>query len=270
MNAPPSPPRANVLGVGISRVDLPRAVETIGGWLRSGTGTYVCIRDANGIVLSQRDPELRRIHNQAGMVTPDGMPVVWFCRALGCAEVNRVYGPDLMSAVLAEPVLRGRRHFLLGGAPGVAEALAEKLCARFPGLTVVGIYAPPPETASAGIDERAVALLREARAEIVWVGLGSPKQERWMARHSPQVPGAVMIGVGAAFDFLSGRKAQAPRWVQGSGFEWLFRLLTEPRRLAGRYLRTVPAFLFLAALAALGLRRFPLEEHPSPPVMRSA
>ena len=251
------PPRANVLGVGISCVDIPGAVRTIAGWLSRGEHSYVCIRDAHGVVLCQHDEELRRVHNQAGMVTPDGMPLVWFCRALGFREVSRVYGPDLMCAVLADPALRGRRHFLLGGAPGVAADLARELGRRFPGFSPVGIYAPPPEATADGLDQRALAALHESQAEIVWVGLGSPKQERWMARHLPHTSVAAMIGVGAAFDFLSGRKPQAPGWMQRNGLEWLFRLLTEPRRLTGRYLKTIPAFLWLALLTATGLRSFP-------------
>jgi N-acetylglucosaminyldiphosphoundecaprenol N-acetyl-beta-D-mannosaminyltransferase len=267
--SPRRPPRANVLGVGISRVNLSSAVATMAGWLDRGEQGYVCIRDAHGVVLSQEDPEFRRIHNDAGMVTPDGMPLVWFCRALGYREVGRVYGPDLMCAVLADPKLRQRRHFLLGGAPGVAESLAEALKQRFPGFNVVGIYAPPPEDTSTGVDQKSLAAIAEARAEFVWVGLGSPKQERWMARHHSYVCATAMIGVGAAFDFLSGRKAQAPRWIRSSGLEWIFRLMTEPRRLAGRYLRTVPAFLLLAALAATGLRRFSLDEAEADPQVRS-
>ncbi len=256
------PPRANVLGVGVSRVNLDSAVQTLAGWLERGERGYVCIRDAHGVVLCQDDEELRRIHNEAGMVTPDGMPLVWFCRALGYREVSRVYGPDLMCAVLQDETLRRRRHFLIGGAPGVAEALARALAVRFPGFRAAGVYAPPPEATSRGIDARALAGLEAARAEIVWVGLGSPKQERWMARHAAHVSAAAMIGVGAAFDFLSGRKAQAPRWLQRTGLEWAFRVATEPGRLAGRYLRTVPVFLFLSLLAATGLRRFPLDDVP--------
>jgi N-acetylglucosaminyldiphosphoundecaprenol N-acetyl-beta-D-mannosaminyltransferase len=267
---PRRPLRANVLGVGISRVNLTSAVATMAGWLERGEYGYVCIRDAHGVVLSQQDEEFRRIHNDAGMVTPDGMPLVWFCRALGFREVDRVYGPDLMCAVLADPELRARRHFLLGGAPGVAESLATALDRRYPGFNVVGTYAPPPEATQTGVDPRAISALADARADFVWVGLGSPKQERWMARHAPHVTAAAMIGVGAAFDFLSGRKAQAPRWIRSSGLEWIFRLLTEPKRLAGRYLRTVPAFIGLALLAAIGARRFSLDDSRSEPTPRSS
>lgn len=256
------PPRANVLGVGISRVNLASAVETLAGWVERGERGYVCIRDAHGVVLCQHDEDLRRVHNEAAMVTPDGMPLVWFCRALGYSEVSRVYGPDLMCAVLQDEALRKRRHFLLGGGPGVAEALAAALAQRFPGFRAAGLYAPPPEATHSGVDRQALAALEAARAEFVWVGLGSPKQERWMARHAPFVSATAMIGVGAAFDFLSGRKVQAPRWLQRTGLEWVFRLATEPRRLAGRYLHTVPTFAFLALLAATGLRHFSLDDTP--------
>jgi N-acetylglucosaminyldiphosphoundecaprenol N-acetyl-beta-D-mannosaminyltransferase len=264
------PPRANVLGVGISRVNMASAVAAIAGWVQRGERAYVCIRDAHGVVLCQHDEELRRVHNEAGMVTPDGMPIVWFCRALGFNEVDRVYGPDLMCAVLADEELRRLRHFFLGGAPGVAEELDAALGQRYPGFKTIGIYAPPPEATANGIDAQTVAVLAAAKPDIVWVGLGSPKQERWMGRHHPHVSAAAMIGVGAAFDFLSGRKLQAPLWMQGSGLEWIYRLATEPRRLAGRYLRTVPTFLFLAALAATGLRRFPLEEPQRDTIGRNA
>ncbi len=257
--SPHRPARANVLGVGVSRVDIAAAVDTVRQWVLAGEGGYVCIRDAHGVVLSQHDPEFRRIHNEAGMVTPDGMPLVWYCRALGFSEVSRVYGPDLMCAILADERLRSRRHFLLGGGPGVAEELTQALARRYPGFAPVGIYAPPAADAQSGIDRRSVEAIKAAGAEIVWVGLGSPKQERWMARHFPHAGAATMIGVGAAFDFLSGRKPQAPRWLQRSGLEWVFRLASEPRRLAGRYWRTVPAFIGLCLLAATGLRRFPLE-----------
>jgi N-acetylglucosaminyldiphosphoundecaprenol N-acetyl-beta-D-mannosaminyltransferase len=258
------PKRANVLGVGVSRVDLASAVDTIAGWCEAGAGGYICIRDAHGVVLAQRDPEFRRIHNEAGMVTPDGMPVVWFCRLLGHGEVDRVYGPDLMAAVVADERLRRRRHFLLGGAPGVAEELARALAGRYPGFNPVGIYAPPPADTASGVDRKSLEALRAGKAEIVWVGLGSPKQERWMARHFAESGAVAMVGVGAAFDFLSGRKPQAPRWIQRSGLEWVFRLASEPRRLAGRYLRTVPAFLWLSALALLGLKRYTLDDPDRP------
>ena len=259
---PRRPPRANVLGVGISRVNLASAVQTLAGWLERSERGYVCIRDAHGVVLCQHDEQLRRIHNEAGMVTPDGMPLVWFCRALGYPEVARVYGPDLMCAVLADEALRRRRHFLLGGAPGVAAVLAEALAQRFPEFQAAGLYAPPPEATQSGIDRQALAAIEEARAEFVWVGLGTPKQERWMARHAAHVSAAAMIGVGAAFDFLSGCKVQAPRWLQRTGLEWVFRLATEPRRLAARYLYTVPTFAALSLLAATGLRHFSLDDAP--------
>lgn len=254
------PPRANVLGVGISLITLDSALGYFKDWLREGKRGYVCIRDAHGVVLARREPDFRALHNEAGMVTPDGMPIVWFCRALGHCGIDRVYGPDLMQAVLKDPELRLRRHFLLGGAPGVAEELARRLTETYPGFAPVGIYAPPPDDTSAGLDRNSLDRLNDSNAEFVWVGLGSPKQERYMARHFPHCRATVMIGVGAAFDFLSGRKAQAPRWLQRSGFEWLFRLASEPRRLAGRYWRTVPPFILLTLLAATGLRNFPLDE----------
>jgi len=179
----------------------------------------------------QRDPELRRIYNASGMTTPDGMPLVWLSRLHGYHHVDRVYGPDLMLALCERSVKRGYRHFFYGGAEGVPEHLAARLQSRFPGLIVAGTYSPPFRPLRPEEDEQIVQLINETSPDIVWVGLGSPKQERWMAEHIDRLTAPVLIGVGAAFDFHTGRKPQAPRWMQRSGLEWLFRLLTEPRRL---------------------------------------
>ena len=164
------------------------------------------------------------------------MPLVWLSRARGFGYVNRVYGPDLMLALCERSLSKGYRHFLYGGAPGVPEKLAENLKRRFPGLDVVGTYSPPFRPLTHEEDERVVRMINEAGPDIVWVGLSTPKQERWMAGHIGRLEAPVLIGVGAAFDFHSGVKRQAPRWMQRSGLEWLFRLLTEPRRLWRRYL----------------------------------
>jgi len=210
----------------------------------------------------QRDPALKRIHNRSGMTTPDGMPLVWLSRLHGHRHVSRVYGPDLLIAVCQESIRAGYRHFFYGGAEGVPEALAAALLRRFPGLVVAGTYSPPFRPLTPEEDEQIVAMINRARPDIVWVGLGAPKQEYWMAEHVGRLEAPVMVGVGAAFDFHSGRKKQAPRWMQRSGLEWLFRLLTEPRRLWRRYLINNPLFLWLVALQLLGLRRYPLDGLP--------
>jgi len=249
------PPRYNVTGVGVSALSLRSATDLIvgvKGRLRRG---YVCLATAHGLTEARRDAALRRIYNESWLTTPDGMPLVW----LGPPGTGRVYGPDLMLAVCGEGRATGLRHFFCGGNPGVAEELRENLIARFPGLDVAGTHCPPfrPFT-----PEERLALQAEVartRPDVLWVGVSSPKQERFMADWWREFDAGVLVGVGAAFDFLSGRVRQAPRWIQRSGFEWLFRACSEPRRLGPRYLRTTPLFALRVAAQRLGLRRYPLE-----------
>jgi N-acetylglucosaminyldiphosphoundecaprenol N-acetyl-beta-D-mannosaminyltransferase len=195
---------------------------------------------------SVRDATLRRIHAEAAMVTPDGMPLVWLARRAGY-RADRVYGPDLMLAVCEASQHTGWRHFFYGGNEGVADLLVARLQARFPGLQVAGTYCPPFRPLSDDESDAVVEQISAASADIVWVGLSTPKQERWMAQHVSRLHGCVLIGVGAAFDFHAGLKKQAPRWIQRSGLEWLFRLATEPRRLWRRYLRNNPEFIWRVA-----------------------
>ncbi len=256
----PQPPRTNILGVGVSAINMTMALEIMDGWIARREAHYVCVTSVHGVMESQRDERLRHIHNSAGLVTPDGMPLVWLSRLRGFRHVERVYGPDLMLALCRWSVPRGYRHFLYGGEVGVPEQLAAALQRRFPGLRVVGTWSPPFQPLTVEQDEQIVAAINAAGPDIVWVGLSTPRQERWMAAHVGRVAAPLLIGVGAAFDFLAGRKKQAPSWMQRSGLEWLFRLASEPRRLWRRYLTSVPAFLFLSALQASGLRRYELTE----------
>lgn len=252
--------RTNILGVGVSAINMDLALETIRGWIERREQHYVTVTGVHGVMESQRDEKIRAIHNQAGMVTPDGMPLVWLSRLKGQPHVRRVYGPDLMLAVCQDGLSRGYRHYLYGGAEGVPTLLATKLRERFPGIQIVGEFSPPFRALSPEEDEQIVRDINAANPDIVWVGLSTPKQERWMAAHAGRVLAPVMVGVGAAFDFHSGLKKQAPRWVQGSGMEWFFRLVTEPRRLAKRYLINNPTFLALVAQQLLGLRKYSLSE----------
>ncbi len=252
------PVRVNILGVGVSAINIPMALEIIGGWIARREPHYVCVTGVHGVMESQRDESLRHIHNRAGLVTPDGMPLVWLCRLWGVHYVGRVYGPDLMLALCERSVAAGWRHFFYGGAEGVPERLALVLQSRFPGLQVVGHYSPPFRPLTAEEDEQVVRMINDAAPDIVWVGLSTPKQERWMAEHVGRLTAPVLIGVGAAFDFLSGRKRQAPRWMQHAGLEWLFRLLSEPRRLWRRYLINNPIFIALVLLQITGVRRYDL------------
>jgi len=251
--------RANILGVGISAVNVPAAVAQISAWLARHEAQYVCVTGVHGVIESQLDEAVRSIHNRAGLVVPDGMPLVWLSRWQGFKQVDRVYGPDLMLAVCAESLHAGWRHFLYGGAPGVAEQLAERLEARFQGLRIVGMYTPPFRPLTDTEEREIMEAVQRSGADIVWVGISTPKQERWMAEFVEHLAGPVLIGVGAAFDFHAGLKRQAPRWIQRSGFEWLFRLCMEPRRLWRRYLRNNSYFLWLLLLQALGVRKYRIE-----------
>jgi len=238
--------RADILGVNVSAIDMQDCVDTIGGWIDSRSQHYVCITGVHGVIESQSDASLRAIHNAAGLVTPDGMPLVWMARWLGHPRTRRVYGPDLMRTLSRLSPSRGYRHFYYGGGNGVAERLKQALTQASPGLNVVGTIEPPFRPLTPAEDTAVVDAINAARPDIVWVGLSTPKQERWMASHIGRLEAPVLIGVGAAFDFLAGEKKQAPAWMQRNGLEWLFRLATEPRRLWRRYLSIVPKFIVLA------------------------
>lgn len=256
--------RVNILGVGISPLTRDQAVATIDGWIAHRERQYVCVSGIHGVMESQRDERLRAIHNAAGMVTPDGMPLVWLSRLKGFPFVERVYGPDLLLACCQRSVTTGYRHFFYGGAAGVPERLIQRLQARFPGLEVVGGYSPPFRALTTAEDAEVVRRINAAEPDVVWVGLSTPKQERWMSEHRDRLAAPVFIGVGAAFDFHAGLKPQAPRWMQRNGLEWLFRLWKEPRRLWRRYLRNNPLFVWHVLLQGLGVRQYRLDaESPS-------
>ncbi len=257
LTASPSipPPRANILGVPVSAVDMGTTLGAIAGWIERRERNYVCVCNVHTVMECQRDEQVRRLYHRAGMVTPDGMPLVWVSRMLGYAGVARVYGPDLMLEIFAQSAARGWSHFLYGGAPGVGEELERRMRARFPGLRIAGIISPPYRSLTPAEDGDAVRRINDSGADIVWTGIGAPRQEIWMAEHRERLQAPVIIGVGAAFDFLSAVKAQAPRWMMASGLEWLFRLASEPRRLWRRYLVYNPMFVWLMALQLAGLRR---------------
>jgi N-acetylglucosaminyldiphosphoundecaprenol N-acetyl-beta-D-mannosaminyltransferase len=250
-SAPAGPPRYPVIGVGVSELTLARARDLIVGAKGTPRRGYVCCATAHGLVEADRDPALRRAFNGSWLTTPDGMPLVW----LAPAGVERVYGPDLMLAVCDAGRAAGLTHYFFGGAPGVAEELAARLTARFPGLQVAGCHTPPFRELTAAELSAWRAEIARLRPDVIWVGLGTPKQERFMAEQWQTLDAGVLIGVGAAFDFHSGRVPQAPRWMQRTGLEWLFRLATEPRRLAGRYLVNNPAFVLAVLAEKTGLRR---------------
>ena len=237
---------------------MDQAVEQIESWIDGGERHYVCVCPVHSVMECRRSDEVRHIFNDAGMVTPDGMPIVWVVRASGHPHVSRVYGPDLMLALAERTVATGRRHFFYGGGPGVARVLAERLQARFPGLEVAGTHEPPFAPLDELCTDAAAQLIDSSKPDIVWVGISSPKQDRWMACMRTRLRAPVIIGVGAAFDFHSGAVRQAPRWMQRSGLEWAFRLATDPRRLWRRYVVDNPWFLWELFLQRTRLKTFEL------------
>jgi len=246
------PKRETILGIKVSTLNMLMALEQLDQWVTARTQNYVCVAPAHSIMDGFNQPDLKRILNGSGMTTPDGMAVVWLLKLKGHRHVQRVYGPDLLLATCEHGLIKGYRHYFYGGAPGVVHKLVEKICARYPGLQVAGTMMHPFHSVSVEEDAKIIDQINAAHADIVWVGLGSPKQEIWMHEHLGRLNSPVMVGVGAAFDFLSGNKPQAPLWMQRSGLEWLFRFGNEPKRLWPRY-RQYPKFLLLAVLELLGL-----------------
>jgi N-acetylglucosaminyldiphosphoundecaprenol N-acetyl-beta-D-mannosaminyltransferase len=243
--------RVNVLGVGISVLNLRTALDAIAVAVRERWKGYVCVTGVHGVMEAQDDAGFKKILNAAFLCTPDGMPMVWAGKLAGHREMSRVYGPDLMLDVCMWSETSGAKHFFYGGADGVAELLAQKLKNKFPKLEVVGTFTPPFRALNADEENKLREQVAAARPDIFWVGLSTPKQEKFMAEFLPKLDATLMIGVGAAFDFHSGRVRQAPRWMQRGGLEWLYRLGSEPRRLAKRYFRNNPLFVlrFLGQLA---------------------
>lgn len=244
----------DILGVPISRVDMQSALEIIGNWIGRSAPRFVTAVDVHGVMRAQTSATHMSDLKSADMLTPDGSPLVWVARARGCRELRRVAGPDLMPALCKRSVEMGWRHYFVGGAEGVAGELSLRLQQRFPGLQVAGVESPPFRALTQAEMQESARKINASGADIVWVGLGCPKQERWITETKPNINKAVMIAVGAAFDFHSGRIARAPRWMQRSGLEWLHRLWSEPGRLWRRYLIMAPAFAIKATWESLILK----------------
>jgi len=226
----------NLLGVNVSRVSLALAAQQIYAWVGQKKRTYVCVAPVSTLVEARRDPSYLEAVNTAGMVTPDGMPVVWLARARGCGDINRTYGPDLMLETCNYGQKLGLRHFFYGGTEATLKKLEQKLHELYPQILIVGSYAPGFSPKVWQESKEVIDRINNSAADIIWVGLGSPKQDFWMQLHRHLLNAPVMVGAGAAFDFCSGAKPQAPRWMQPLGLEWFFRLCCEPRRLWKRYL----------------------------------
>lgn len=243
-----------VLGVRVNAVQIPDVVETLCQWISErGRSRFVAVTGMHGVMEARQSAEFHQILSDADLVVPDGMPLVWVGRSCGLNLRRRVYGPELMETFLRE-TKDSYRHFFYGGGEGVADELAVTLHRKF-GIQVAGTWCPPFRPLSATEENAIAALIEETKPDVLWVGLSTPKQERWMHAHrNLNVP--VMIGVGAAFDFHTGRAVQAPVWMRENGLEWLFRLLSEPRRLWRRYIILGGKFGWNVALQLLGWRHF--------------
>lgn len=241
----------DILGVRTNASSFEEAIQTHLRWAKDERRRYVSTATAYTLVMAAQNPPIMTALNAADSVTADGMPIVWLQRRSGERHAERVYGPDLMRAVCRESAQHGIQHFFYGGLPGIPEKLAERLQACYPDLRVAGTHSPAGDVLHAMPQATTVALLNTAKPDIIWVGLGSPKQDLWMHAYRDHLNAPLLIGVGAAFDFLSGTKPQAPKWMQRSGFEWFYRLLTEPRRLGKRYIVYNARFVYLLMRASL-------------------
>jgi N-acetylglucosaminyldiphosphoundecaprenol N-acetyl-beta-D-mannosaminyltransferase len=244
-----------ILGMKVSPTDYSHASELICEWSRHGLSKYVCIATVNNVMEAYDSERFQRVMNQADLITPDGMPLVWGLRLLGRRNATRVYGPDLTPFLLEKAAARGLPVGFYGGSPATLEALVNIVRKRFPELPIAYRYSPPFRDLTRDEDDRIIGDINRSGVRILFIGLNTPRQDYWMAAHKGRVQ-AVMLGVGAAFDFLAGSKPQAPLWMRGAGLEWLFRLMTEPRRLWRRYLKHNPRFVVLFTLQLLHIRKF--------------
>jgi N-acetylglucosaminyldiphosphoundecaprenol N-acetyl-beta-D-mannosaminyltransferase len=254
---------AQVLGVQVDAVNMDGALAHLATVLQGKGKGYVCVAGVHGIMEAQRRPELLQVYAGSEMTIPDGMPLVWVGRLQGHDVMRRVTGPDLMVEMMGRKEFAGLTHFLYGGRKGVAEELREKLSERYPRINIVGTYTPPFGDLSEVEEQSFIATIRELKPDVIWVGISCPRQEIFMARYLPLLETRLLFGVGAAFDYHTGRIRDCAKWIKLAGLQWLHRLLQDPRRLWRRYLRNNPAFLWHIARQFLGVRRPPrsLEAH---------
>ena len=236
--------KASILGVQTDAQPFEQAVNQLLQWATGKTGRYVSTCPVYTLMMCRENPQVMQAVNGADMVTADGMPIVWVQRRRGYTDAERVYGPDVMEALMARTANTTTSHYFWGGLPGVADTLVQRLKAQHPALKIAGTYSPPVSAVGDKPDSEVVERLNNSGADVIWVGLGSPKQDLWMMRYRPVLRAPLLIGVGAAFDMLAGVKSQAPHWMQRNGLEWVFRLAQEPRRLGRRYLVYNPLFVW--------------------------
>jgi N-acetylglucosaminyldiphosphoundecaprenol N-acetyl-beta-D-mannosaminyltransferase len=233
-----------VLGVPLAISDYEEVIDWMDAMIAAGARGYVTAAAVNLVMSAREDPETLAAVLGATLAVPDGQPLVWALRSLGNARATRIYGPDLMAGFCARAASSGTPMYLYGGrTPAALELLQERLLERFPGVRIVGGYSPPFRELSAAEQDSVIAAIDASGAQIVWVGIGQPKQEKWMLQMRPRLQAPLLVGVGAAFDFHAGLVSQAPSWMQRSGLEWAYRLSREPRRLWRRYARYNPLFV---------------------------
>jgi N-acetylglucosaminyldiphosphoundecaprenol N-acetyl-beta-D-mannosaminyltransferase len=235
--------RLDVLGVPVHAGTLSNAVDVVSSWITEREPGFAIFRDVHGIMEARRRVEVQEAHEQARLVACDGMPLVWAARHAGVHDAERVCGHDFLMAFCARAEAEGWRSFLYGGKAGVPERVVSRLHETFPKLQVAGTYSPPFRPLTPAEDRAAIEMIDRSGADVVWVGLSTPKQELWMKDHVGRLDAPALLGVGAAFDFLAGDVRRAPQWLRGTGFEWVHRVMSEPKRLGSRYLRNNPAFM---------------------------
>src|SRR5436190_11638740 len=251
-----APATAEVLGVPLALTDYERTLDWLDATVAARQQGYVCVCNVHTVMSSAEDHELRRALLGSSINVPDGQPLVWALNALGHPLTDRVYGPELMARACARAAISGQRLYLYGGRnQGALVQLALNLRQRYPGVKIVGGYSPPHRPLTEGEREAVIKEINGSRADVVWAGIGLPKQEEWMARLRGELDAPVLIGVGAAFDFHAGLVPQAPNWIQESGLEWAYRLAHEPRRLWRRYARYNPRFVAAFVRQLVGSRR---------------
>ncbi len=255
------PTHANVLGVRIEALNMSRAVQRVASVLHGNQKGYVSVIGVHGIMEARRNPRLAAVYANSTITIPDGMPTVWVGRLQGCRQMERVAGPDLMLEIFRSPRFANRTHFLYGGDPGVAQELAANLRRWFPWVRIVGTFTPPYRDLSLEEERHFVGAISRLKPDFIWVGISAPRQEAFMARYLPLLDTRLMLGVGAAFDYHTGRIRDCAVWIKRAGLQWLHRLLQDPRRLWRRYLRNNPAFLWHITLQLAGLHTY---ETPRP------
>lgn len=245
-------PAADVLGVDVDAVDMQRAIELIVEMLSGKRKGYVCVAGVHGVMEAQRRPELADAYRESAMTIPDGMPLVWVGHWQHHRDMERVTGPDLMLQIFLRPEFATTTHYLYGGEQGVVEELRERLLQLNPGARIVGVRTPPFRELTATEERALIQEVSRLKPDIIWVGVSCPKQELFMLRHYDKFESKLMFGVGAAFDYHTGRIRDCADWVKRAGLQWFHRLLQDPRRLWKRYLRNNPEFIWRIALQFAG------------------